>query len=468
VLGLGFGETATAATVHLSRSAGPPTTRLTVSGGGFGTSETITLSFDSTPVGRTAADASGAFPATAIRVPRHALPGQHRVVATGATSRLTADASFLVRTNWAQFHFDSSRRGFNRFENILSRRNAGNLVADWGQPSSGNSSPVVARGLVFVGSESDLSLHAYNARTGAPAWSRPVGYLIGSPTVAAGVVYANVQDASTGESGIVAFKAKSGALVWKKPISDALSFSSPAVANGTVYVGTAVNTFEGIVYALDASSGATLWTAKTAGQIASAPAVASQGVYVTALDKLYVFDAATGALRWARPAGSFSSSPAVAAGRVFVGSDKTIHAYDATTGVARWSATTGGTITASPAVANGILYVAWSSFRGIERVVAREARSGHFLWRRDVGENCCVSGPWTSSPAIANGVLYIGSTDGELHVLDAKTGAPFALKPIAADPFLTSPAVADGRVYLMSYDNPYVRTESRLYAFALP
>jgi outer membrane protein assembly factor BamB len=52
--------------------------------------------------------------------------------------------------------------------------------------------------------------------------------------------------------------------------------SSPAVANGAVYVGSGDNT----VYALEASTGALLWSYTTGGWVESSPAVANGVVYV--------------------------------------------------------------------------------------------------------------------------------------------------------------------------------------------
>jgi hypothetical protein len=158
-------------------------------------------------------------------------------------------------------------------------------------------------------------------------------------------------------------------------------YSAPAVANGKVYVGT----YDEKLYAFDAAGingcGAgvprectALWTATTGGQIFSSPAVANGVVYVGSDDdKLYAFDAA-GVTRcsggtclplWTGgTAGQVMSSPAVANGVVYVGSnDDKLYAFGV--GCAGgggscsplWSATTGGAVESSPAVANGVVYV---------------------------------------------------------------------------------------------------------------
>jgi outer membrane protein assembly factor BamB len=70
-------------------------------------------------------------------------------------------------------------------------------------------------------------------------------------------------------------------------------FSSPAVANGVVYVGSV----DGNVYALNASTGAKLWSFNAGDVVASSPAVANGVVYIGSFDnKVYAFDQTGGAL----------------------------------------------------------------------------------------------------------------------------------------------------------------------------
>ena len=62
--------------------------------------------------------------------------------------------------------------------------------------------------------------------------------------------------------------------------------SSPAVANGVVYVGSDDNN----VYALSAKTGAKLWSYTTGNYVDSSPAVANGVVYVGSGDgKVYAF-----------------------------------------------------------------------------------------------------------------------------------------------------------------------------------
>jgi hypothetical protein len=66
--------------------------------------------------------------------------------------------------------------------------------------------------------------------------------------------------------------------------------SSPAVADGVVYVGSDDNN----VYALNASTGITIWTYGTTGLVDSSPAVANGVVYVGSNDySVYAFGTIT-------------------------------------------------------------------------------------------------------------------------------------------------------------------------------
>ncbi len=78
--------------------------------------------------------------------------------------------------------------------------------------------------------------------------------------------------------------------------------SSPAVADGKVYVGSR----EGKVYALDASTGAFIWSYTTGNEVQSSPAVAGGIVFVGSIDgKVYALSATNGALMWSYTTGTF-------------------------------------------------------------------------------------------------------------------------------------------------------------------
>ncbi len=278
-----------------------------------------------------------------------------------------------------------------------------------------------------------------------PYWTASANDRISSsPTVANGVVYVGSDDHK-----LYAFDAKTGATLWTATTGDKV-FSSPAVAtNGVVYVGSE----DGKLYAFNAMTGAMLWASTTGDSIVSSPAVANGVVYIDSRDyKLYAFNAATGATLWiASTGGDLLTSPAVTNGVVYIGSrDGKMYAFDAAAGTTLWMASTGQGIDASPAVANGIVYN--GSRDG--KMYAFNATTGALLWTAST--NFIIN----SSAAVANGVVYVGSRDGKLYAFNATTGATLWTAPtsFSGGGIETSPTVANGVVYVGSDDG-------KLYAF---
>ena len=77
--------------------------------------------------------------------------------------------------NWAEFHRYNMER-WNPCEKVLNVNNVGNLGLKWSYATVDYvySSPAVANGVVYVGSE-DGNVYALNASTGAKLWSYTTG-----------------------------------------------------------------------------------------------------------------------------------------------------------------------------------------------------------------------------------------------------------------------------------------------------
>jgi eukaryotic-like serine/threonine-protein kinase len=72
-------------------------------------------------------------------------------------------------------------------------------------------------------------------RYGAKLWSYPTGYIVpSSPAVANGVVYVG---SSFPDGGVYALNARTGAKLWRYTLGFSVE-SSPAVVDGVVYVGS--------------------------------------------------------------------------------------------------------------------------------------------------------------------------------------------------------------------------------------
>ena len=270
------------APITLSKVTGPPTTTVTVNGTGFGSSETVIATFDTTTkVGTTTSSSMGSF-SFGITIPATALPGSHSIQATGQSSGLIASRIFLVNTNWSQYGYDQAHSRTNPYENVLSQTNVSQLTLDW-RYSTGSvigSSPAVANGVLYIGSD-DGNMYALDARMGTRLWSYPTGgFINSSPAVAQGVVYIGSSDRK-----VYALDAKTGTRLWSYSTRDDI-FSSPAVAHGVVYIGS----YDHKVYALDAKTGTRLWSYPTGSFIFSSPAVVNGVVYLgSANGNMYAF-----------------------------------------------------------------------------------------------------------------------------------------------------------------------------------
>jgi eukaryotic-like serine/threonine-protein kinase len=272
--------------------------------------------------------------------------------------------------------------------------------------------------------------------------------------------------------------------------ADGRIYSSPAVSEGTVYVGAN----DGAMYAVDADSGKLRWKFQTEARIPGSPAVANGVVYFASYDgKFYAVDAATGRARWIFktngerrfagtnlhgfvPAGDrmpdpydiYLSSPAVWRNVVYFGSgDGNVYALDAETGRQKWRFKTGDVVHASPAIANGVVYIgSWDSF-----FYAIDAATGKERWRFKTGVDSVIHNQQgiQSSAAVADGAVYFGCRDGHLYAVDALTGKKRWEFSTGGGWVNASPAVRGNRVYMATADGRWLReldaaTGTSLYA----
>jgi outer membrane protein assembly factor BamB len=280
--------------------------------------------------------------------------------------------------------------------------------------------PAVVNGVLYVGSD-DHNVYALNASTGAKLWSFATGNSVrGSPNVVNGVVYITSIDGFA-----YALNAQTGAQLWKTSIGFDYD-SSPTVAHGMVFV-TATNRYVTItrLYALNATTGAVVWQNKLAATNSDDPTVTfvngvlyvgagenSSGGYCVGSARsrpstilfsgVFAFQATTGKTLWAAktPFGCYNNSTAVANGVVYIAStDGNVYALNASNGSFLWTFGNGSsTFSFEPTVANGIVYVPSNG----SDIYGLDATTGAQLWSySDIESN-----PIT----IVNGMVYISST----------------------------------------------------------
>jgi outer membrane protein assembly factor BamB len=443
------GIASAAPSITLSRKSGPPTSGIRVSGRGFAPNVGVDIFFDTKDEVLVVTNGRGEFHNAGAWAPRGAHPGKHWVTALERNNDKGAQEPFLVQTDWSQFRFSPNHKGLNPYENVLNPRTVRGMDLKWNYSTTywGFGSPAVADGTVYV--STPPKLYALNANSGVLRWifTPPRYDLISSdPAVADGILYIGTFD-----EGLFALNAETGVKLWSYPSFYSRVFSAPAVVNGVVYFDDAEDPGNDHLYALDSSTGAPLWSDQL-NTFNSSPAVADGLVYVgTDDDYLYALDALTGAQLWSYKTGwVVRSSPAVANGVVYVGSyDDNVYALNATTGALLWTFATGDQVDSSPAVVDGVVYIG----SGDHNIYALDAGSGAKLWRYTTGDAVY------SSPAVANGVVYAGSRDGNVYALDARTGSRL-WSYTTGNAVWASPAVVNGLVYVGSYD-------SNLYAFGL-
>jgi eukaryotic-like serine/threonine-protein kinase len=296
------------------------------------------------------------------------------------------------------------------------------------------SSPAVAGGLVFVASR-DGALHGVDAATGKRRWRVATGALrplpwghesgdryLSSPTYAGGMLVAG-----SGDGNVYALDPATGAIRWRAATGGRIR-GTPAVAGGRVFVGS----YDGRVYAFDLATGKQRWRFDTDGvslnsadfgydrrSIQSSPAVANGVVFVGARDGLlYAIDADAGTLRWRydHKISWVIGSPAIADGVVYVGSSDAhfMQALDATTGVEKWRTGAGSIVWSSPAVAGAYVYYG----DGAGRLHVGDRGTGKDLAVFRTGATI------HSSPVIDGSLAFFGSDDGGVYAVRLADGPP--------------------------------------------
>jgi outer membrane protein assembly factor BamB len=305
-----------------------------------------------------------------------------------------------------------------------------------------STTPVLANDIIYAGAH--YFLYALDASTGTEKWyyntgmtSSSQGGVRSTPTIIDGVLYGGSDGPS---KNVYAINAVTGAEIWTYDTEGSVGYSSPAVANGFVYIGST----NCKLFALDAETGALKWTYQAGAAITCSPTVANGIVYFGSEDhKVYALNAETGALVWSYTTGHQIdfSTPAVVNGVVYIGSDDCkVYALDAATGAYKWSYTTGGFVQSSPTVVDGVVYVG----SGDAYVYALDAATGVRIWSQ-------ITGYVRTTPAVADGIVYVSSINRNIYALDASTGTVI-WSYATGDGLYSSPLVVDGIVYVGSGD----------------
>jgi outer membrane protein assembly factor BamB len=225
------------------------------------------------------------------------------------------------------------------------------------------------------------------------------------------------------------------------------------------------------VYALAVTDGRVRWRYKTAGPVYSSPAVSDGILYVGTVSRFfYALHAKSGRMRLQfKPFFPVYSSPAVSGGTVYFchyeGILYAVHGAATNRPIEHrvapyllqlwifglaprpkpqsgylWRKDIGHRAFSSPVVTADALFVGAD-----DRLVAVDLASHEILWEVQ------TSGAVESSPAVSGTTVYFGSEDGHLYAVDAETGME-RWSYLTGGKITSSPAVADGTVYVGSHD----------------
>jgi outer membrane protein assembly factor BamB len=274
------------------------------------------------------------------------------------------------------------------------------------------SSPALANGTVFFGS-GDHNIYALDAASGTLKWKFSTGDVVhASPAVADGTVYIGSWD-----SFFYAIDASSGKEKWRfktgedPDIHNQVGIQASAlVSGGVVYFGCR----DSKLYALDAQSGAKRWefNNKVSWVIGSA-AVKDGKLYFTTSDSgmFHAVDASSGAslysIKFIWP---MFSSPTIAGNTLYLGSHQgKLIAIDLATQKPAWTFQTDASKT------NGPKYTNPDGTTNYEVAFGRDP----FYDAIVIGVDKLMSfGAMLSTPAVAGDVVYVGSMDGNLYALN--------------------------------------------------
>lgn len=288
--------------------------------------------------------------------------------------------------------------------------------------------PAVYGGLLVTGGPaSSYSVHAFDAKTGAPVWTVDLqDEGASTPSCEDGVCAFTTESCS-----LYVLDAKTGEPLWGKWLADPL-MSAATISNGrvfatypTAYVSGASHR-QASLAAFHARTGKVLWERRLDDDVISAPIAAGNELSVTTLDgSRFRFAAATG-----NPLGAIQ-------------------------GRARWTASR-----ESPSANGAAYHVIRAAPRPAESralslldrtvvsrqngdVVATGKASKVRLWTASVGAS--------TAPIAAAGSVWVGTTGGEVMRLDRETGEVLRRFEIGS-PVTAEPLIEDGWIYAPTTD----------------
>ncbi len=287
----------------------------------------------------------------------------------------------------------------------------------WRYENVGNFDDAVTVKYGYVFAASDDSVWCLDAMTGEKVWSYlPSGAegVSGTPAVVNEIAYINFKISRDPPLSIIqALDAYSGDLIWSTEQVPYYSQSCLTVWDSILFWPT-VN---GSLMAFDANSGVIEWENIDVeeGFWDTSPTLYDGIIYIGGMDsELHAIDAHSGISLWSThvggPWGSVESTPALHGDIVFAGGDS-VFAVNRYNGEILWKLP--GWLHGSSAIADGLIY--WGEIvsndpdPGTGRVRAIDEQTGENVWSYESDHVIF------SSPAVTDGIMYLALMDGYLY-----------------------------------------------------
>lgn len=335
-----------------------------------------------------------------------AWPVQAAPAARGTSTTTATSADPAV-----SFQIDPAHSGGQPADSLASP-----LVKQWSLDLKGAVSyPLIANNRAYVtvdgGAGGGPRLFALDLKTGTSLWG-PVD--LGSSTAAA--AYDNGKLLTVNGSGMMqALDASTGQTLWFRSLSDSVTsglntaqymFSSPPTAlNGIVY--TSGSGGGGTLYAVNESDGSLRWTQPVVNGDSSAPVVTSNAVYVSyACQWAAAFNPQNGSPLWTHTTGCSGGG-----GATSVLSGGKLYVRDIVSGNIVLDAGSGNPLGSFSADAPPAFDSAQGYFLHQKTLTAEDSN-------QVVHGNFAGDGGLDTPPVVSNGTIYEGSSSGNLYALD--------------------------------------------------
>lgn len=351
------------------------------------------------------------------------------------------------------------------------------------------SSPVIADGVLYVGS-ADGAVYALDSKTGDTKWRFQTGESL-SPATSGPQVTTVPRGTSVADQMIAGMNAVEKQMAQGIRRVD----MTPAVENGTVFIGSGDRSF----YAIDAATGKKKWSYVAGSGMASnnftsypvPAAVLKNGtVYFVTVDGLHALEALTGKRKWLFetlqeiPTKEMNfgrkrapEGPVLGEGVIFltawpyIGSDASkksfLYAVDPESGKAKWVTSVAGLDITAPVTAKGLAFFAVeersptppSIFSDRVTLYAINAADGQVKWKLGTGKKY-----GTPRLLVADNTIYF-CTDRNLLALEVETGRQ--LWNFSADEISPGLRADDQHLYVVTHKGSIMRPKDTLHALAL-